>query len=194
MILVLQCEVLRKVSSTAGSDDEKLGSLKSLAPLFREILPMIDAEASAAPALSEVRYWLQELSEILAVGADGPFPDDLDRSLREVSSRADRLVDGMKFGFLYDRQRKLFSIGYRLAGAEGPGRLDGSYYDLMASEARLASFVAIAKGDVPQSHWFHLNRSLISLKGRRDARLLERVDVRVPDAPDVHAGLSRRRC
>jgi len=166
MILVLQIEVLEKVSSTAGSDGEKLGGLLSLAPLFRELLPMLDAEASDAAALSEIRYWLRELSEILSRGADGPLPADLVRSLEDVSSRASRIADGMNFGFLYDPQRKLFSIGYRLAAADGPGRLDGSYYDLMASEARLASFVAIAKGDVPQSHWFHLNRSLISLKGR----------------------------
>ena len=52
--------------------------------------------------------------------------------------------------------RQLFAIGYRLADADGPGRLDASYYDLLASEARLASFIAIAKGDVPQAHWFQL--------------------------------------
>jgi cyclic beta-1,2-glucan synthetase len=166
MILVLQIEVLRKVSGASGSDLEKLGGLQSLGPLFREIVPMLDTEQSCAPALSEVRYWLRELSEILAQGADGPFPDDLRRSLQEVSEQAERFASRMNFGFLYDPQRKLFSIGFRLAGAEGPGRLDRSYYDLMASEARLASFVAIAKGDVPQSHWFRLNRALISLKGR----------------------------
>jgi len=57
----------------------------------------------------------------------------------------------MNFAFLYDRDRRIFSIGYRLADMEGPGRLDTSYYDLLASEARLASFVAIAKGTSPRS-------------------------------------------
>ncbi len=71
----------------------------------------------------------------------------------------------MNFRFLYDRQRQIFAIGYRLADAEGPGRLDPSFYDLLASEARLASFVAIAKGDVPDSHWFHLGRLLTSVDG-----------------------------
>ena len=71
----------------------------------------------------------------------------------------------MRFGFLFDRERQLFSIGYRLADAGGPGRLDASYYDLLASEARLASFFAIAKGDVPQSHWFHLGRLVVSVDG-----------------------------
>ncbi len=71
----------------------------------------------------------------------------------------------MNFAFLYDRQRQLFSIGYRLADAGGPGRVDGAYYDLLASESRLASFFAIAKGDVPQSHWFHLGRLVVSVDG-----------------------------
>ena len=71
----------------------------------------------------------------------------------------------MRFGFLYDRNRHLFAIGYRLPDADGPGRLDASYYDLLASEARLASFVAIAAGDVPQAHWFRLGRLAVSVDG-----------------------------
>ena len=62
----------------------------------------------------------------------------------------------MDFGCLFDRERQLLSIGYRIAD----GTLETSCYDLLASEARLASFVAIAKGDVPVRHWFRLGRSL----------------------------------
>jgi cyclic beta-1,2-glucan synthetase len=68
----------------------------------------------------------------------------------------------MDFRFLYDPARKLFSIGYQVDHA----RLDPSYYDLLASEARLASFIAIAKHDVPPEHWFRLGRTLISVHGR----------------------------
>ena len=71
----------------------------------------------------------------------------------------------MHFGFLYDRQRQLFAIGYRLADQFGGARLDASFYDLLASEARLASFIAIAKGDVPEQHWFHLGRLITSVRG-----------------------------
>ena len=78
-----------------------------------------------------------------------------------------RCSTAMNFRFLYDPQRQLFAIGYRLADAEGPGRLDPSYYDLLASEARLASFLAIAKGDVPESHWFHLGRPSPASTARR---------------------------
>jgi cyclic beta-1,2-glucan synthetase len=89
----------------------------------------------------------------------------LRQSSPALAARASALFDGMNFKFLYDDQRHLFAIGYRLADAEGPGRLDPSYYDLLASEARLASFLAIAKGDVPEMHWFHLGRSVTSVRG-----------------------------
>ncbi len=82
-----------------------------------------------------------------------------------LAARADALFEATNFAFLFDRARQLFTIGYRLADANGPGRADASYYDLLASEARLASFVAIAKGDVPEMHWFHLGRSITSVHG-----------------------------
>jgi cyclic beta-1,2-glucan synthetase len=62
----------------------------------------------------------------------------------------------MGYGFLLDPDRKLLSIGYRVTD----GALDPSCYDLLASEARLASFLAIAKGDVPARLWFHLGRAV----------------------------------
>src|ERR1043165_1289360 len=67
----------------------------------------------------------------------------------------------MDFRFLFVGERKLFSIGYQVAAHA----LDPSTYDLLASEARLASFVAIARGDVPAEHWFHLGRTLTHAAG-----------------------------
>ena len=94
-------------------------------------------------------------------------PESADRRLRlsGLATRAAAFADGIDFTFLYDRERGIFSIGYRLAEAETPGRLDPSFYDLLASESRLASFIAIARGDVPQSHWFHLGRLVTSVDG-----------------------------
>src|SRR5206468_6442077 len=82
-----------------------------------------------------------------------------------LAARAGALFDSMDFRFLFDRRRQLFTIGYRLADADGAGRPDPSCYDLLASEARLASFLAIAKGDVPESHWFRLGRSVTGIRG-----------------------------
>jgi len=85
--------------------------------------------------------------------------------LVDLARRALAFADGMGFRFLYDPQRRILSIGFRLADAEGPGRLDLSYYDLLASEARLASFIAIARGELPETHWFHLGRLVTNVHG-----------------------------
>jgi cyclic beta-1,2-glucan synthetase len=88
---------------------------------------------------------------------------ELVRELRELGERAAALADGMNFRFLFDEQRELFSIGYNVSSA----RLDPSHYDLLASEARLASLWSIAKGEVPESHWFRLARPRAALHGGR---------------------------
>ena len=91
---------------------------------------------------------------------------DLDRSSISVTGLQARLsvledtvrsmALAMEFGFLLDHERKLLAIGYLVP----EGTLDQNCYDLLASEARLASFVAIAKGDVPARHWFRLGRAV----------------------------------
>ncbi|MDP2703284.1 MAG: glucoamylase family protein, partial [Candidatus Rokubacteria bacterium] len=85
-----------------------------------------------------------------------PMSELLIQRLTNLAQIAEAVARGMEFGFLFDPVRKLFSIGYRVAD----GSLDSGYYDLLASEARLTSFVVIAKGDVPVSHWFRLGRAL----------------------------------
>ncbi|HEY3311749.1 MAG TPA: glucoamylase family protein [Anaerolineales bacterium] len=81
----------------------------------------------------------------------------------ELAELANHVVTGMDFRFLFNERRQLFHIGYTL-GAE---HLDSSYYDLLASEARIASLIAIAKGDVPQSHWQHLGRPVTKVNGKQ---------------------------
>ncbi|MBA5637293.1 cyclic beta 1-2 glucan synthetase [Duganella sp. LX20W] len=66
------------------------------------------------------------------------------------------------YSFLYNPTTKLLAIGYNLSER----RLDASYYDLLASEVRLASFVAIAQGQLPQEHWFALGRQLCIVAGK----------------------------
>lgn len=81
------------------------------------------------------------------------------QTIKDVRSISRQLIREMDFRLLYDPSRKLFSIGMRVSETQ----LDPSYYDLLASEARLTSFIAIAKGDVPVSHWFHLSRNLVNV-------------------------------
>jgi len=81
--------------------------------------------------------------------------------LELLAERAYDYAMDMDFRFLFDGSRKLFAIGYQTASHAS----DPSYYDLLASEARLASFIAIAKDDVPADHWFRLGRTLTRASG-----------------------------
>ena len=84
-------------------------------------------------------------------------------TLKEYVDKIDNIIEAinkiseeMNFSFLYDKTRELFSIGYNVE----ENSLGNSYYDLLASESRIASFVAIAKNEVPSSHYFKLGRSM----------------------------------
>ena len=137
-----------------------------LEALAQQLSNAADTLAQHEPAGHEgdIAFWSQAaITSVRALGDSRTTPGDL---LRALAQRASRLADEMRFDILYDRRRRIFSIGYRLADAEGPGRFDNAFYDLLASEARLASFVAIAKGDVPQHHWFHLGRLVTNVDGR----------------------------
>ncbi|PYO10032.1 MAG: carbohydrate-binding protein [Gemmatimonadetes bacterium] len=85
------------------------------------------------------------------------------KRLRAIAERAHAYAVEMDFRFLYDTKRKLFTIGYHI----GSNTVDNSYYDLLASESRLASFMAVAKDDVSVDHWFRLGRSLTAAAGTR---------------------------
>jgi cyclic beta-1,2-glucan synthetase len=146
-----------------GGGEEKLARAGGLVPALTDAIAAFESEGAASTDRAEVVYWSRSLAAGLA--APAPEPGGFATRLEELATRALTFVEGMGFDFLYDWQRQIFAIGYRLADAEGPGRLDPSYYDLLASEARLASFVAIAKGDVPDGHWFHLGRLLTSVDG-----------------------------
>ena len=146
------------LSRTLAGIEDAQESVATAAAMLPELVAALAAVESDDTGVA----WARSLAAALAT--DDPPPEHGAR-LEALAARALAFVEGMDFRFLFDRQRQIFAIGFRLADAEGPGRLDPSFYDLLASEARLASFVAIAKGDVPDSHWFHLGRLLTSVDG-----------------------------
>ncbi len=81
--------------------------------------------------------------------------------LATLAANADEEVRGMDFKLLYDGERKLFHIGYNAS----IDQVDKHYYDLLASEARLASYLAIVKRDVPEEHWYALGRPMTRVAG-----------------------------
>ncbi len=86
---------------------------------------------------------------------------ELVAELHGLAARAEEEVRGMDFKLLYDAERKLFHIGYNVT----VDRLDAHHYDLLASEARLASYLAIVKREVPLSHWYALGRPMAQVAG-----------------------------
>ena len=109
----------------------------------------------------EVADWLAT-AEREFHAAQANARETLDRLAATVKS-AQELASGINMGLLYDRDRRLFGIGY----AVGQPLKFSSHYDLLASECRLASLVSIAKGDVPLHHWFALGRPRVSTPSRR---------------------------
>jgi cyclic beta-1,2-glucan synthetase len=149
--------------------------IDGLSALYPGLGKAVQAALSAAPSLSELaegRVSCIPMLEMVGESAlDEPTREWLGRVLAAFSTsrwlagealgRLDALVrgcrslsEGIDIGFLYDPERRLFSIGYDAT----EGRRAESFYDLLASESRLGSFVAIARGDVPPEHWFALGR------------------------------------
>ncbi|HXN30444.1 MAG TPA: glucoamylase family protein, partial [Polyangiaceae bacterium] len=81
--------------------------------------------------------------------------------LLDVATRAAAEVRGMDFRLLFDVDRKLFSIGFNVT----LDQVDPHHYDLLASEARLASYLAIVKREVPEAHWYALGRPMTRVEG-----------------------------
>jgi len=151
--------------------------------LVQDIQPAGDNDSVA-----DLAFWVGALQHAVA----GHDRDHQHQALAALHARLTALADtarefalAMDFAFLLDPARKLLSIGYSLAD----NRLDGSCYDLLASEARLASLFAIAKGDVPTPHWFRLGRmatplgkgsALISWSGSMFEYLMPSLVMRAP--------------
>ncbi len=133
-------------------------SLVGLAEGLTEVLDVLDRLAVEPPSnahendAADVREWASRVSA--GIRSTRPRAAELLSRLRIDTDIARQMWEHTDFTVLFDRQRSLFSIGFNTA----EGRLDSSFYDMLASECRLASFLAIAKGDAPQEHWFRLGR------------------------------------
>ena len=117
--------------------------------------------ASALEPLRDLRAWLGRLRhQVTDMARDLRQPAHADY-LHALARRAVGMADAMEFGPFYDQSRRLFFIGHNISF----NKTDPNHYDLLASEARLASVFAIAKGDVPLEHWFHLGRPVTRVAG-----------------------------
>jgi cyclic beta-1,2-glucan synthetase len=135
-LLAAQAETLADIAGTLASErDDATGA---------------DMLFWAAAVLRSIESHQKDLTQ----SADEIDSFEARLSILEETARSTAME--MEFGFLFEQDRKLLSIGYLAT----EGTLDSNCYDLLASEARLASFMAIAKGDVPARHWFRLGRTV----------------------------------
>jgi cellobiose phosphorylase len=130
---------------------------KSLGPSLEAARQALSREPSSSQKTEEearLAHWLHCLREASRRSSQRIL--ELETLARQSAELAD-----MDFSFLFDPARELFSIGFNVTDR----RADASFYDLLASEARLCSYVVIAQGQVSQDHWFSLGRLLVALRG-----------------------------
>ncbi|WP_160288072.1 GH36-type glycosyl hydrolase domain-containing protein [Pseudomonas knackmussii] len=166
-------EALRKLKAELEEIHVALSGPQALDALLPSLGRLVEKAARAATSLvpaddqgtaGDLLFWIEALRKALAEHHRDRQPGQaqcLAQRLQTVADTARRLALEMDFGFLLNQERKLLSIGYSLAD----NRLDPSCYDLLASEARLASLFAIAKGDLPTRHWFRLGRTATPVAG-----------------------------
>lgn len=107
---------------------------------------------------TDLRSWLERLDHHLReLTRDASVALPHGTRMTQLAQAYERLAWAMDFAWLYDANRDLLYLGYNAS----LGRIDTHHYDLLASEARLASLLAIAKRDLPVRHWFHLGRPVV---------------------------------
>ena len=142
---------------------DEIPTLGQLAGCEAAWLPVIEAQVGSGPTPGDTE-WSRELRRLVMEGS---------RRARERIADIERLAQqaaefaGLEYDFLYDKARHLLAIGYHV----DEQRRDPSYYDLLASEARLSCFVAIAQGKLPQESWFALGRLLTTPAGGKPSLL-----------------------
>ena len=140
---------LRDELGLNATSTERL-SLEQLPDLIRQLQALIDRKLPSLP--EERRPLFGRLKTLLAAARSNAV--SLVENLRKLSAQAGELADAMDFSFLLDPHRRLMSVGFDAQSQQ----LQNSCYDLLATESRIAVFVAIAKEDIPQDCWFRLGR------------------------------------
>ena len=146
-----------------------LAEVEAFAPWLRpggvalpaDVLADLDGAGSLGSLAARIGPHLDDGGDALRPAGDALAA--LFAETARLASVADTLVREMDFRPLYDAERDLFRIGYDA----GMARQDSYTYDLLASEARLASFLAVAKNEAPPAHWFHLSRPTRVTRSRR---------------------------
>jgi cyclic beta-1,2-glucan synthetase len=141
--------------------DEAVEIVRDLKRGLSQLIGQVNSMTGTEAELDEARNWCLALLDDLDAAPVTATQAGITLSLRDLAARSEAMIREMDFGFLINDHRHVFHIGYHVDN----DRLDANFYDLVASEARIASLVAIAKHDVQQRHWLHLSRPLVRING-----------------------------
>ena len=185
--LALAVSQVRSSSLTPETIAERLAKLTTIAETLADIAQAFAIEREEA-SHSDLLFWVEAARKSIAShhrDITSSVPAEIRSRLAAIGEIARKMALSMEFGFLFNTERMLLSIGF-----VGPqGALDENCYDLLASEARLASYVGIAKGDLPARHWFRLahdvtpvgaDTALISWSGSMFEYLMPSLVMRAP--------------
>ncbi|MGD0216525.1 MAG: glucoamylase family protein, partial [Desulfobaccales bacterium] len=135
----------------------EIPTLRQLAKFEVDLLPAIEDRLGLEVIPGE-SAWLDKLRRLITKASR--LAGTRIAAIERLALQSGELAR-MEYDFLFDKERHLLAIGYHV----GERRLDPSYYDLLASEARFSSFVGIAQGELPQESWFALGRLLTTVGG-----------------------------
>jgi cyclic beta-1,2-glucan synthetase len=147
-------EALARAQAMGTVTDEAWTELASQSAVLSDAAHTVTIEQGGSPG-ADLLFWAEAVGRSIASQRRDFLAESVDR-LAAIAETARGMAFEMDFAFLLDPDRILLSIGYRCAD----GELDPNCYDLLGSEARLASFIAIAKGDAPARHWFKLGHAV----------------------------------
>jgi cyclic beta-1,2-glucan synthetase len=153
---------LAAVDAALGAAEPRRDAAQRLAAVGTALARL----AEITPGESEVGAWVTETRRSVdSLQRDAALTEEellaISARLTRVGDQARQDFDAMDFAFLLDPRRELLAVGFQV----DQGALDKDCYDLLASECRLASFVAIAKGDIPTRHWTRLGRTVTAAGG-----------------------------
>ncbi len=135
--------------------------IKTLKPLSPKYVSTVDS-GNFVGYLYTLKQFLEEVKnneKEIQTKENKKLNTELETKINIMLNIIDNIINNTDFSHLYSKENRIFSIGFNVE----EGNLTPSYYDLLASEARQASLIAIAKKDVPSKHWYSLSRTLTTL-------------------------------
>ncbi len=157
--LLPKFEALFSLPALQNPEDQQIPALTTAAVYAGRLSARLRAAAADLPPGSTLAPLAMELQFRLEEAK--PWLSQLKSNLTAIAYQAERNADVMEYGFLLVESRQILSIGFDGVS----GELHSACYDLLASEARIAAFLAVAKGDIPQQSWFRLDRTHVLVDG-----------------------------